>query len=261
MAYGTASIRAGRRHRRSRATSTSRVAKREVAGEGRVGVPSAFAGPSEVVVVADDTARPTSPPSTSSCRPSTVPTAWRGSITWDERGGRRVDAAVAELVADAPRRAEIESRSPPTAAACSSTDPSRRWRSPTSSRRAPRADHRRPRVAGAAGAPRGRGVLRPVVPASIGDYVAGPTHVLPTTAGALRGRAHRRRLHEGCARRRRRPRRVERLGPAVIALADAEGLAAHAESIRLRRTMTATPRTGRATTSRSWTATTRRRST
>ncbi|MEY2462856.1 MAG: histidinol dehydrogenase, partial [Acidimicrobiaceae bacterium] len=29
------------------------VAKREVAGEGRVGVPSAFAGPSEVVVVAD----------------------------------------------------------------------------------------------------------------------------------------------------------------------------------------------------------------
>src|SRR4029453_11917828 len=29
------------------------IAKREVAGEGRVGVPSAFAGPSEVVVVAD----------------------------------------------------------------------------------------------------------------------------------------------------------------------------------------------------------------
>ena len=53
------------------------LAKREVAGV--VGVPSAFAGPSEIVVVADDTtpARPT-PPSTSSCRPSTVPTAWPG---------------------------------------------------------------------------------------------------------------------------------------------------------------------------------------
>ena len=31
------------------------IAKREVAGEGLVGIPSAFAGPSEVVVVADDT--------------------------------------------------------------------------------------------------------------------------------------------------------------------------------------------------------------
>src|SRR6185369_11230660 len=31
------------------------VAKRELAGEGLVGIPSAFAGPSEVVVVADDT--------------------------------------------------------------------------------------------------------------------------------------------------------------------------------------------------------------
>ena len=55
------------------------VAKREVAGEGRVGVPSAFAGPSEVVVVADDSVdTDLVPRSTSSCRPSTGRAGWPG---------------------------------------------------------------------------------------------------------------------------------------------------------------------------------------
>ena len=51
--------------------------------------------------------------------------------------------------------------------------------------RAPPADERRPRVAGAAGAPRRRRVLRAAGarPRS-GDYIAGPSHVLPTFGSA-----------------------------------------------------------------------------
>ncbi len=75
MAYGTETIRAvdvivgpGNRY--------VAEAKRQVAGA--VGVPSAFAGPSEVVVVAGPARRAAWPPSTSSSRPSTGPTAWPG---------------------------------------------------------------------------------------------------------------------------------------------------------------------------------------
>ena len=51
-------------------------AKRQVSG--LVGVASAFAGPSEIVVVAGPVRPRRSPPSTSSCRPSTGPTGWPG---------------------------------------------------------------------------------------------------------------------------------------------------------------------------------------
>ena len=76
MAYGTESIRpvdviAGP------GNVYVAIAKREVAGV--VGVPSAFAGPSEIVVDRRrDRPRRPSPPSTSWCRPSTAPTAWPG---------------------------------------------------------------------------------------------------------------------------------------------------------------------------------------
>ena len=52
-------------------------AKRQVSGV--VGVASAFAGPSEIVVIAGPSAAAaTSPPSTWWSRPSTVPTGWPG---------------------------------------------------------------------------------------------------------------------------------------------------------------------------------------
>ena len=75
---GTASIRRGRRHRRARQPLRGpRRAPGRPGGRGRGAV--AFAGPSEVAVVADDTTPvATSPPSTWSCRPSTGPTAWPG---------------------------------------------------------------------------------------------------------------------------------------------------------------------------------------
>ena len=72
-------------------------------------------------------------------------------------------------------------------------------------------------------------------PASLGDYVAGPNHVLPTNrtarfASSLRADDFRRHIHTVSAE----PRAIAELGPAVVALAGVEGLPAHAESIRLR---------------------------
>ena len=81
----------------------------------------------------------------------------------------------------------------------------------------------------------------PWSPASVGDYVAGPSHVLPTYGSARFGQAltvrrlpkqvHVVTLDEAALRQGRRR--------TSSALAEAEGLAAHAESVRLR------PRAGR----------------
>jgi histidinol dehydrogenase len=77
--------------------------------------------------------------------------------------------------------------------------------------------------------------LGPQTPASLGDYVAGPSHVLPTYgtdrfAGGLRVDDFVKKIHfvevDGGG--------LQRLAPHVAAMADAEGLAAHAESVRMR---------------------------
>ena len=72
-------------------------------------------------------------------------------------------------------------------------------------------------------------------PASLGDYLAGPSHVLPTGRTARFGSAlgvadFCRRTHVITAG----PEALARLGPAVEALATAEGLPAHAASVRRR---------------------------
>ena len=74
-----------------------------------------------------------------------------------------------------------------------------------------------------------------MAPASLGDYVAGPSHVLPTNGSARFSSAltvadflkHHHVVTASDAG-------VATLGPAVVALAAAEGLDAHAESIRMR---------------------------
>ena len=75
----------------------------------------------------------------------------------------------------------------------------------------------------------------PLSPASVGDYLAGPSHVLPTHGSARFGSAltvedftkqvHVVHLDEAAFRA---------VAPHVEVLAEAEGFAAHAESIRLR---------------------------
>jgi histidinol dehydrogenase len=75
----------------------------------------------------------------------------------------------------------------------------------------------------------------PYAPASVGDYLAGPSHVLPTYgsarfASALRVDDFVRHVHViGLDRP-----GLGRVAPYVAAIAEAEGLAAHAESVGLR---------------------------
>ena len=72
-------------------------------------------------------------------------------------------------------------------------------------------------------------------PEAIGDYVAGPNHVLPTSRSARFSSGlgvldfMKRTTLVGCD-----PRSLAALGPAAIGLAEAEGLDAHALSLALR---------------------------
>jgi histidinol dehydrogenase len=82
----------------------------------------------------------------------------------------------------------------------------------------------------------------PLAPASIGDYVAGPNHVLPTYgsarfSGALRVDDFRKHVHVVLVGREG----LEQVADHVVALAEYEGLPAHADSVRLRRAPVATP--------------------
>jgi histidinol dehydrogenase len=72
-------------------------------------------------------------------------------------------------------------------------------------------------------------------PASVGDYLAGPNHVLPTNrtarfASALRVDDFRKHIHAVSMD----DEAVRTLGPFVVTLAETEGLPAHAQSVRLR---------------------------
>jgi histidinol dehydrogenase len=233
MAFGTESIRpvdviAGPGNR------YVAEAKRQVSGI--VGVPSAFAGPSEVVVVADDD----------------TPVAWAAIdvvvqaehgpdglawlVTWSPEAADAIDAEVDRLVAASPRRADLEATlgtggylalvdGPADALAVANAI-------------AP--EHLELLVDGAA-------ALLPLVrcagavflghyaPASVGDYVAGPNHVLPTArtarfASALRVDDFRTHIHAVSMD----AEALARLAPHVAAIAQAEGLPAHARSVAVR---------------------------
>ena len=72
-------------------------------------------------------------------------------------------------------------------------------------------------------------------PEAIGDYVAGPSHVLPTSRSARFSSGlgvldfMKRTSIVGCG-----PEALAAIGPAAVALAEAEGLEAHALSVALR---------------------------
>jgi histidinol dehydrogenase len=85
---------------------------------------------------------------------------------------------------------------------------------------------------------------------ALGDYVTGSNHVLPTSgAAAARGGLSAADFVRVATVQRITPAGLHRIGPAAVALAEAEGLTGHAESVRvrLRRSQTARGRTrGRA---------------
>ena len=84
------------------------TAKRLVAQEGAVGVPSAFAGPSEVVVVADETAPADYAALDLVVQAEHGPDGLAWLVSWSEEVAEAVEEAVDRFVAESPRRAEIE---------------------------------------------------------------------------------------------------------------------------------------------------------
>jgi histidinol dehydrogenase len=210
------------------------VAKREVAGQ--VGVPSAFAGPSEVVVVADATAPIEAAAVDVVVQAEHGPAGLAWLVTWDEAVADAVSSEVARLVAESPRRAEIESTltdggyavvcdGPEQALAVANAIAPEHLELITED-----PDALLPLVRSA-----GAVFCGPWAPASVGDYVAGPSHVLPTFgsarfASALRVDDFVKHIHVVDLDRDA----LAEVGPHVAALAEAEGLAAHALSVRVR---------------------------
>lgn len=211
------------------------IAKQEVAGT--VGVPSSFAGPSEVVVVADGSAPAEFAAIDLILQAEHGPDGLAWLITWDETVADDVSAAVERLVADAPRRSEIEATLGQSgyAVLCESAEQAMEVANFIAPEHlelqtaAP--DSMLPLVRNA-----GAVFCGPWAPASLGDYIAGPSHVLPTNgtarfASALTVGDFMKDIHVVSADRSA----FDRLGDHVMTLAMAEGLDAHAESIQIRR--------------------------
>jgi histidinol dehydrogenase len=218
------------------------LAKQEVAGA--VGVAAAFAGPSEVVVIADESVPAELAAIDVILQAEHGPDGLAWLITWDEAVADRVTEAVERLTAAAPRAADIASTlaeggyavvvdSPAAAVEVANLVAPEHLELLCAD---PEALVPMVRNAGAI-------FCGPWSPASVGDYLAGPSHVLPTYGTARFASAltvddflkhhhvitvDRSVYDEGGA-----------LADAVTALAEAEGLDAHAESIRLRRRLLA----------------------
>ncbi len=210
------------------------LAMREVAGA--VGVPSAFAGPSEVVVVADAAADPELAAIDVILQAEHGPDGLAWLVTWEPEAAEAVSAEVARLVAAADRAGEIAATLESSGYAVVCESPQQAMA--VVNQIAP--EHLELQVADPE-------ALLPLVrnagavfcgrwtPASLGDYLAGPSHVLPTNgtarfASALGVRDFMKDRHVITASRDG----LEEAAPHVIALAEAEGLTAHAESVRLR---------------------------
>src|SRR5208282_574695 len=83
------------------------LAKREV--RGAVGMPAAFAGPSEVVVIADETVPVDFVAIDLVVQAEHGPDGLAWLITWSESVADEVSKAVDEIVAASPRGADLES--------------------------------------------------------------------------------------------------------------------------------------------------------
>jgi histidinol dehydrogenase len=209
-------------------------AKRQVSGV--VGVPSAFTGPSEVVVVADERTPAPWAAIDLAVQAEHGPDGMAWLVTWSASALDAIERALDEIVAASPRRAELEATLATGGVAVLVDGPAEALS--VSNAVAPEhlellvdgADALVPLVRRA-----GAVFLGPYAPASVGDYVAGPNHVLPTArtarfASALSVDDFRTTVHAVAVGRDA----MAMLAPAVTAIAEAEGLAAHAESVRRR---------------------------
>ena len=211
-------------------------AKRQVSGV--VGVASAFAGPSEIVVVAGPGANPAFAAIDLVVQAEHGPDGLAWLVTWDAILLERVVTEVGRIVEASRRRADLESTLGSSGLACLVDGPEAALE--VANTIAP--EHLELLVPEALGLAMLEGVRNAGAvfigewsPASMGDYIAGPNHVLPTNrtarfASALRADDFRKHLHAVQVA----PAALRALGPAVVTLAETEGLPAHAESVRWR---------------------------
>jgi histidinol dehydrogenase len=230
-------------------------AKRQVSGV--VGVASAFAGPSEIVVVAGPDARPEQSELAEFAAIDLVVQAEHGPdglawlVTWDESLLAEISSEVDRIVAASPRRIDLEATLATSGIACLVDTPSAAMA--VANVVAP--EHleimvSRDLLAGPSSLldqvnNAGAVFLGPWSPASLGDYIAGPNHVLPTNrtarfSSALRADDFRRHIHAVTVT----TGALRELGPPVITLAETEGLPAHADSVRRRLAALSDPPSG-----------------
>lgn len=210
------------------------LAKQFVSGD--VGVAAAFAGPSEVVVVADETAVPQYAAIDVMLQAEHGPDGLAWLVTWDEAVADAVCAAGEELLASAPRAEEIRSTLAEGGYVAIVDDRS----AALAVVDAIAPEHLELQISGAeemAAKVNNAGAIfcGNLAPASLGDYIVGPSHVLPTYGSARFASA----LTVGDFMKDHHVVTVSEaglanLGPHVVTLAEAEGLDAHAESVRLR---------------------------
>jgi histidinol dehydrogenase len=209
------------------------LAKREVAGV--VGI-DGFAGPSEVAIVADATANPRWVAADLLAQAEHGPGGAAVLLTWDAAVADAVERALADLLADASQRAELESTLSTTGRVVLVDD----------------ADAARVAVdvlapehleLACADAEKlaeqvrnaGAVFVGEYAPAALGDYLAGVNHVLPTArtarfASALRVDTFCKHMHIVAVD----PPAFERVAASVATLAEVEGLVEHARSVTIR---------------------------
>ncbi|MCX7621521.1 MAG: histidinol dehydrogenase [Acidimicrobiales bacterium] len=211
------------------------LAKREVAG--LVGVPSSFAGPSEIVVVADESTPVRFAAIDVIVQAEHGPNGLAWLITWEPTVADAVVAEIERMVADSPRRADIEATfvhggyvvlvdGPEQAIDVANAIAPEHLQLMNAH---PEVLVDRVRNAGAV-------FCGPWAPASVGDYIAGPSHVLPTYgtarfASALTVDDFMKHVHVITLDRAA----FDRVAPHVEVIASVEGFSAHADSVRLRR--------------------------
>lgn len=209
-------------------------AKRQLSGS--VGVAAAFAGPSEVVVVVGPGTPAEFAAVDLAVQAEHGPDGLAWLVTWSGSKAAEVVAHLERVVAGSPRRADLESTLATGGFVCLVDDLPHAI--DVANVIAP--EHLEIMVEDAedhldAVQAAGAVFCGPWAPATLGDYVAGPNHVLPTDrtarfASSLRADDFRHHVHAVSADRRA----LEALAPSVAVLATTEGLPAHRASVEVR---------------------------
>ena len=210
------------------------LAKQEVSS--KVRVPASFAGPSEVVVVADETASPDLVALDLIVQAEHGPDGLSWLVTWEKEFAEKVHSEITRILETSIRKEEIESTLS-RSGYCVLVEGQEQALEVVNIV-AP--EHlqimtRDPEVMAAKVRNAGAIFCGSWSPAALGDYIAGPSHVLPTAgtarfSGALSVADFLKEVHVISASKET----ISTLGIHAVVLAETEGLDAHAESIRRR---------------------------